>query len=139
MFQWVWLSANNFPVEYNFFVFLNNNLIIIVLPSHVRNSPYTIRNLKNVFFRSSPPTRLLQFSNGTLLISTVTRDKFISRTHLFSVTHFYTMTWLMVYILFFFGMVFDPVLLLMPHQIHTDLWFHYENAQIIVSSICTHY
>lgn len=28
------------------------------------------------------------------------RDKFISRTHLFSVTHFYTMTWLMVYTFF---------------------------------------
>lgn len=93
---------------------------------------YTQFRTKNIF-RPAPPTRMLQFSNGTLLFSTVTRDKFISRTHLFSVTHFHTMTWLMVHIFFSSSVSFFVSILLMPHQIHTDLRFHYQKGFYLYS------
>lgn len=115
-----------------------NHFFFIVSPTHIRNSPYTIPILKNFFFVRH---RLHEcYSLVMVLFSFLLSQEM----NLFNEHTFFRNTFLhndLINGVYFFSppeWFFGPVLL-MHHQIHTDLSFHCENAQIIVSSICTHY
>lgn len=114
----------------SFYVIPKNNSTYIVSSTHIRYSPRTIPNLKSFFVHH----RLHEcYSLVMVLFSFLLSQEInlFSRTHLFSVTYFYTIPWLMVHFFSSFGMVFESILL-MHHQIHMDpLWKTYKSFSIL--------